>query len=135
MKQHNRRKFIAGAIAVGASATAGALPKLPYKKKKQLAHHAFFWLKNPTSIEDRDKLVEGVKSLGAIETIRKIHVGVPAETEKRSVVESSYHVSELMLFDDLAGQKVYQDHPIHLKFIETHSHLWDKVVVYDAMEV
>ncbi len=83
---------------------------------------------------DRDKLVEGVKTLSKIETIRKLHVGVLASTEKREVVDTSWHVSELMFFDDLAGQAVYQTHPIHLAFIEKYSHLWAKVVVYDAME-
>ena len=48
----------------------------------------------------------------------KLHIGVPASTEKRDVVDNSYHASELMFFDDTAGQKTYQDHPIHQKFIE-----------------
>jgi hypothetical protein len=51
------------------------------------------------------------------------------------VVDSSYSASELMFFDDVAGQNVYQDHPIHKKFVENCSHLWEKVIVYDAMEV
>ncbi len=63
-----------------------------------------------------------------------IHVGIPASTEKRDVVDNSYHVSELMFFDTLEGQKTYQDHPIHQQFIKDHSMLWDKVVVYDVME-
>jgi len=39
-----------------------------------------------------------------------------------------------MFFDDARGEKIYQDHPIHQKFIEEHSHLWSKVVVYDSLE-
>ena len=39
------------------------------------------------------------------------------------------------LFDDLEGQKTYQDHPIHQKFIEDCSQLWERVVVYDSMDV
>ncbi len=102
--------------------------------KKQLVHHVLFWLKNPESIEDRDQLVQGIKALAKIETIRKIHVGVIASTEKRDVVDTSWQVSELMFFDDEAGQKVYQDHPIHLEFIKNYGHLWKKVIVYDAAE-
>ena len=101
--------------------------------KKQLVHHVFFWLKNPDSIDDRNQLVEGVKTLSKIETIRKLHVGVLANTEKRDVVDTSWHVSELIFFDDLQGQATYQTHPIHLAFIEKYSHLWAKVIVYDAM--
>ena len=128
-----RRKFIASASLLTLGATANALPMEDDKREKQvLVHHAIFWLKNPSSLEDRDKLVAGVKSLGKIETIRKLHVGVPASTEKRDVVDNSFAVSEIMFFDNESDQKTYQDHPVHQKFIKEHSHLWERVVVYDA---
>lgn len=103
--------------------------------KKQLVHHVFFWLQNPSSGTDRDLLIEGVKTLSKIETIRFLHTGIPASTEKREVVDSSWHVSEIIFFDDEAGQKIYQDHPIHQDFIKNYGHLWNKVLVYDATEV
>ena len=78
--------------------------------------------------------MKGVKTLAKIETIRKVHVGVPASTEKRDVVDTSWQVSELMFFDNTAGQKTYQDHPIHQAFVKNYSHLWAKVVVYDVKE-
>lgn len=134
MTKQSRRKFIATTALATASAAAGAT-SLAKKKMKNppIVHHVFFWLKNPNSKEDLAKLLAGVKSLEKIETIRSMHVGVPASTEKREVVDNSYHVSELMFFDDLAGQKIYQDHPVHQKFIADCSHLWDKVVVYDVV--
>jgi len=103
--------------------------------QKQIIHHVFFWLKNASSIEDRDQLIEGLKTLGEIETVRNIHIGVPASTEPRPVVETTYSVSELLFFDDLSGQAEYQEHPVHKKFIERCSHLWEKVVVYDSKDV
>jgi hypothetical protein len=130
-----RRKFLATAAALTTGTAAAAMPLNTTADKKQLVHHVFFWLKNPSSIEDRDKLVEGVKTLSNIETIRKIHVGVLASTEKRDVVDTSWQVSELMFFDDTAGQKTYQDHPVHQAFIKNYGHLWAKVVVYDVAEV
>src|SRR5690349_10783576 len=105
------------------------------EKKPKLSHHVFFLLKNPNSNEDRDKLIAGLRKLEKIETIRSLQIGVPADTEKRPVVDNSYAVSELMFFDDVAGQNVYQDHPLHKKFIEDCSALWDKVIVYDSVEV
>ncbi len=63
-----------------------------------------------------------------------MHIGVPASTEVRPVIDSTYSASELMFFDDLAGQKIYQDHPIHQKFIAYCSGLWEKVVVYDVID-
>ena len=135
MKKSTRRKFIATATGLAVVATASAQSSNKKPKPKQLAHHALFWLKNPASTEDRDKLVEGVKTLGKIETVKEIHVGVLAKTEKRDVVDTSWQVSELIFFDDLEGQANYQTHPIHLAFVANYSHLWDKVLVYDAQEV
>src|SRR5476651_931666 len=130
----NRRNFIATAVIVGAGAAASAAPLKHKENKKPLAHHVFFWLKNPASVEDRDKLVAGVKTLSKIETVRKLRVGVVASTEKRDVVDNNWAVSELMFFSDLAGQATYQTHPIHLEFIKNYSHLWEKVIVYDAVD-
>ncbi len=135
MKKSNRRNFIAAAAALGAGTTLSAMPIGPARAKKPLARHVFFWLKNPSSMEDRDKLVEGVKTLAKIETVKEIHAGVLAATEKRDVVDTSWQVSELMFFSDLEGQRTYQTHPVHLDFIKNYGHLWEKVIVYDAIEV
>ena len=98
-----------------------------------IVHHVFFWLKNPTSAEDRDRLIEGVKTLKGIPLIRELYIGVPADTEKRGVVDGSWQVSELLYFEDLAAQAAYQEHPIHLGFVKNYSHLWEKVLVYDTL--
>ena len=135
MKPSNRRKFIATSTALAMGTAASALPLINNPADKYpVTHHVLFWLKNPSSKADRDKLIAGVKTLAKIETVRELRVGVPASTEKRDVVDNSWAVSELMFFSDLAGQKAYQDHPIHQKFVETCSPLWDKVIVYDAIE-
>lgn len=137
MQKQTRRKFIASSalITAGVAVSANSLLTMETKDKKQLAHHVFFWLKNPGSKEDLAKLLEGLHTLKKIETIRLLHIGVPASTELRPVVDASYSASELMIFDDLEGQKIYQDHPIHQKFIADCSHLWEKVIVYDSMDV
>ena len=103
--------------------------------QKQIVHHVFFWLKNPSSKEDLAQLIAGLKTLSKIESVREIHIGIPASTEQRPVIDSSYSASELLFFDDVAGQKEYQDHPVHKKFIEDCSHLWEKVIVYDTITV
>jgi hypothetical protein len=116
----------------GMGLAAQALP-VQQNVKPMVIHHVFFWLKNSGSESDRNKLLEGVRSLSKIATVRQIHVGVPAGTEKRDVVDNSYDVSELLFFDDLAGQKAYQDDPIHQAFVANYSHLWERVVVYDML--
>lgn len=135
MEKQTRRTFIAGAVALGATTAVSGMPEMTMKGKKQLVHHVFFWLKNPGSKEDLNKLIEGLKTLQKIETVKSLHIGVPASTEKRPVVDSSYSASELMFFDDVEGQNAYQEHPIHKKFVEDCSSLWEKVVVYDSIDV
>jgi len=126
----SRRTFIAAAATLaatdaGASAAVNVYPKL--------VHHVFFWLKNPEAKEDLARLLEGLRTLANIETVRGAHFGVPASTEKRDVVDNSFSASEMLFFDDLAGQKAYQDHPVHKQFVADCSNLWERVVVYDAI--
>ena len=135
MKKSNRRKFIAAAAALTGVIAVSGKDNGRQQKSKMLVHHAIFWLKNPGSAEDRDKLIEGLRTLAKVETIKEIHIGVLASTEKRPVVDISWQVSEVMFFNDLAGQATYQNHPVHLDFVKNYSHLWEKVVVYDAMDV
>jgi len=134
LKTTNRRKFIAVTGALATGGVASAMIPGNNANKYPVIHHVFFWLKNPRSIEDRDKLVEGVKTLSKIATVRELRVGVVASTEKRDVVDNTWAVSELMFFSDLAGQAAYQNDPIHLEFIKNYSHLWEKVIVYDAVD-
>ena len=133
MSKQNRREFIAKATIFGTGLIVA--PSDITKKKKMLLHHVFFWLKNPVSKTDRDQLISGLQTLKKIKTVRKIHIGVPAATEDRAVVVSSYSVSELLFFDGVEEQKAYQDDPIHQQFIKDCGHLWEKVVVYDSIDV
>ncbi|SDL75267.1 Dabb family protein [Pedobacter antarcticus] len=139
MANSTRRKFIGTAAAMAVTTTvATAMPFSSstnvMEQQYPVVHHVFFWLKNPDSKADRDLLVAGVKTLSKIETVKGLHVGIVADTEKRDVIDSSWGVSELLFFNDLAGQSVYQTHPIHLAFIEKYSHLWSKVIVYDIAQ-
>ncbi len=101
----------------------------------KLAHHVYFWLKNPDSKDDLAQLINGAKTLTSIETIKGFHISLPAATEDRDVIDSSYGLSWLAFFDNEADEQVYQVHPTHLKFIEDCSHLWSKVVVYDSVQI
>jgi hypothetical protein len=140
MEKQTRRTFIATAAALtvtatGISLSAAAQKTMDTKNKRQLVHHVFFWLKNRDSKEDLNKLIEGLRTLEKIESVRKIHIGVPASTEIRPVVDATYSASELIFFDDVAGQDIYQVHPIHKKFVDEYSHLWEKVIVYDSIDL
>ena len=132
-----RRRFL---LTAGAAAGAAALAPITAVSASEvvlpaLRHSVFFWLKNPGSQADRDALIAGLKTLANIETVKGIQIGVPASTEKREVVDNSFDVSEMLLFNDVEGQNSYQSHPIHLKFVKDCEHLWRKVVVYDSIAV
>lgn len=100
-----------------------------------LVHVAYFWLKKPDSIADRDALIAGLRTLAEVPAVKALHIGVPASTEKRDVVDNSFQVSEVMLFDSVEGQNAYQAHPIHERFVEECSHLWERVLVHDSISV
>lgn len=140
MKNVTRRKFLANTSLFSFVGLAGFAPFLQSNKKKNknkkekemFVHHVYFWLKNPASEADRKKLLEGLNSLKPIETIKQIHVGKPANTD-RDVIDTSYDFSLLLIFDNLEDQEVYQEHPIHLAFVDKYASLWSKVVVYDSV--
>ena len=94
-------------------------------------HHVFFYLKENNQA-NRQSLIEGLKKLSSVSTIRQYHIGIPADTF-RDVVERSYGISWMIFFDNAADQENYQTDPIHLNFINECSHLWNKVVVYDSV--
>lgn len=100
---------------------------------KCLVHHVLFWLRNPDSAEDRAALIRGIETLRAIDVVRGLHIGVPAATGARDVVDATYGVSELALFDDAAAEAIYQDHPVHQAFIRDYGSLWSRVLVFDSV--
>jgi hypothetical protein len=134
----NRRSFlkkaVAGATFTGMLPYAGAVSASEVKLTGTLIHHVFFWLKEPGNESHKKQLVHALNDLLKVETIKMSHIGFPAGTESRDVVDHSYSVSYMVMFDDQAGQDAYQVHPLHLKFVEENSHLWSKVVVYDSID-
>jgi hypothetical protein len=129
----NRRRWIGLLVLLGLVPAAGIAAAA--NQRRQIVHHVFFWLKNPASAADRDKLIAGLRTLRGIPEIRELRIGVPAATEQRSVVDSSYQVSELMVFDSVEDQRRYQEHPIHKAFVAACEGLWERVVVYDSVDV
>ncbi len=100
-----------------------------------VVHHVFFWLKRPNSEEDKLKLIEGIRTLAKVETVEHLHVGLPASTEIRDVVDNSFSVTEMLIFASEEDEAIYQSHPIHKAFVKNCGHLWRKVLVYDSRSV
>ncbi|MBA4410106.1 MAG: Dabb family protein [Bacteroidota bacterium] len=133
----NRRSFVMK-IAAG-MATTGFIPASGYAiasevpMKNIFVHHVFFWLKEPKNPEARAEFEKGLHELIKVPQIQSSHIGAPVESP-REVVDDSFTYSFLTFFKNKEDQDVYQTHPIHLKFIEDCQHLWEKVIVYDAVD-
>ena len=129
-----RRTIIGGAAGMaGATAAATALAQAPAMAGRVFVHHVYFWLKEPGDAQARDALLGGLRRLRAAPDILWSHIGLPVESE-RGVVDDSYSVSWLVFLADKAAEERYQVDPIHLKFVEECSPLWERVVVYDTEE-
>jgi len=135
----DRRSFLRNLItAVGLSGLIGINKKTmaaEVKLQGALIHHVFFWLKEPENEAHKKQLIEGLNKLIKVKTIKLSHIGLPAPTEARDVVDHSYSVSYMAMFDSKEDQASYQVDPIHLKFVEENEHLWKKVIVYDATDL
>lgn len=94
-------------------------------------HHVFFWMKDDITPDGIKTFEKGVSTLPKIELVKLGDVGKPAGTN-RPIIERSYSYSLLLVFEDKAAHDEYQTHPVHLKFIEDCSMLWNRVLIYDS---
>ena len=97
-----------------------------------LVHTVIFWLKNNLSDEKRNTFFKKVATLGTIPSVEDFHLGTPAQTPKRPVIDDSYDCAVTVVLQDLAAQDQYQIDTIHQEFIDTCSSFWERVVIYDA---
>ena len=133
----NRRDFMmklaAGIAATGLIVASTRVTAKEVPMKNVFVHHVFFWLKEPKNADARKDFETGLQALVTVPQIQSSHIGTPVESP-REVVEDSFTYSYMAFFKSNEDQGVYQTHPIHLKFIEDCQHLWEKVIVYDAMD-
>jgi hypothetical protein len=82
---------------------------------------------------DRSQFEIGLMELIKVPQIQSFHLGTPVQSP-RDVVDDSFTYSYMAFFNSKEHQNAYQTHPIHLKFVGDCQHLWEKVIVYDAMD-
>ena len=106
------------------------------KIKEPLIHTVLFWLNNPESEKDRDAFETAIQKLIATNPQGiQAHLGKPAKTGKREVVDNSFTYLYLITFSSIEAETAYQTDPTHLKFIDEAKHLWKKVIVYDSNDI
>jgi len=97
-----------------------------------LVHTVIFWLKKDLSEDQQVVFTNEVKTLGEISSVESIHLGTPAPTPKRPVIEDSYDYAITVVLKDMDAHDQYQVDPIHLDFIDKCKDMWERVVIYDA---
>lgn len=125
---HSRRTFVKTTVAAG----LGGVVSTEKPARELFVHHVFFYLKRPDQASDKAKLLEGLNKLAKCPTIKMVHIGTPAQTN-RDVIERTYSYSWLCFFDSAADEEAYQKHPIHDDFRNNYADLWEKVVIYDSI--
>lgn len=100
--------------------------------KEMFVHHVLFYTPATASEADKGKLLEGLESLRGISSIKMVHIGTPAVTN-RDVIERTYTYSLLCLFESAEQEEDYQQHPIHDEFRDNYARYWEKVVIYDSI--
>ena len=97
---------------------------------QMFSHIVIFWT-DPAKPIAPDELVAGArKYLAPIPGVVNFHLGKMAPSH-RDVVDQSYQVGLSIQFESKKAQDDYQDHPMHLEFVDKCKALWTKVVVYD----
>nr|WP_287936017.1 Dabb family protein [Algoriphagus sp.] len=96
---------------------------------QKLIHQVYFWLHKESDL--KEFMTDAAPMLGRCKDVAQFIMGTPASTEKREVVDHSFHVSCTLFFDSLEAQAAYQVDPLHLDFIQKYSHMWKSVKVYD----
>lgn len=94
-----------------------------------LVHTVYFWLKPGV---DRAAFKAAVETLAGIPGLTACHVGTPAPTTKRPVIDDTYDVALTTVMPDIATHDAYQQHPLHLQFLQHCRDQWSRVQVYDA---
>jgi len=97
-----------------------------------LVHTVIFWLKKDLSEDQQVVFTNEVKTLGEISSVESFHLGTPAPTPKRPVIEDSYDYAITVVLKDMDAHDDYQVDPIHLDFIDKCKDMWERVVIYDA---
>lgn len=96
-----------------------------------LIHTVYFWLKDEVDAASAKDFEEGVWSLEAVPSVKRMFVGPAASTPSRGVTDNSFDYALILWFDDVEGHDAYQVHEIHTDFVAAQEDKFERVQVYD----
>ncbi len=138
MRELKRRSFIKkstgllGLLGLGTYSLAKS--KTMTQSSVNFYHVVYFWLKDPSEANKKTFLSYVKEYTSGIDVIQQAFIGAPADTD-RPVIDSSYTYSIVLAFNSKEDQDIYQEHPVHLNFVEKAQDMWSKVQVYDSVKV
>lgn len=96
-------------------------------------HSVYIWLKDPGSAKDRAAFESSMETFMDNSLYAKTKfLGTPPKAT-REIVDDSYTYNLIVTFASAEDQDKYQKEEAHLRFIEESEHLWEKVLIYDAI--
>ena len=103
-----------------------------HSESTRYVHVVFMWLKNPGNEADRQAIIDRARSfVGKIPGLVSVAAG-PVKPSTRPVVDSTYDVGLMMIFEDEKSLDSYGPHPVHQQAVkEVITPLVDHYKVYD----
>jgi hypothetical protein len=97
-----------------------------------ILHSVFFYFKDdcePDVIHSQKEAI--IADLGRIEEVWDVRAGAPAGVQ-RDVVDNDYGMSLHLITENLQTLSMYQQHPLHVAFINNFKMYWKQVKVFDT---
>jgi hypothetical protein len=96
-----------------------------------VTHIVLCWLKTPGDPAQRKQLIETAHEFHSIPGVQLIAAGQPIPST-RPVVDSSYDVGFVMMFENEVGMQTYLDHPQHREAVaKLLRPLTSRTLIYD----
>ncbi|HWA75831.1 MAG TPA: Dabb family protein [Polyangiaceae bacterium] len=97
-----------------------------------LIHSVYFWFKPDADPARVSEFESGLRRLTGVEQIQAAYFGKPEQTPPRPVIDRSYDWALVVHFENLGDHDAYQEHPLHVEFLERFAATWERVQVYDV---
>ena len=113
------------------SLLGGCAAREPLSRSAPFVHVVLFKAKTGSGEAASAEVIRDVQEiLAPLPTVKGLWVGPPAPTNTRPIVDASYDVGLMILFEDQKGLQEYLDHPKHVEFAKKHDTQCD-VRVFD----
>jgi uncharacterized membrane protein len=123
---------VTGAVWYALSGSTPLTGAAEPKAGPNFVHTVIFYLKKDAPAGEIDAVItDAHKMLAKIPSVRELKCGRPAEKTTPGFGVKDYQVGLLVLFDNDAGLKAYDEHPLHKEYVQKHLPHIEKVVVYD----